>query len=1160
MLINNIEIPNELIDSIKNKRLAVFAGAGVSMGKPALLPDFVELTNKIGKNTGLQYNEKLDLPEKYLGKLQHNGIDVHFKACEILSSKNTVHNYLHELIVKLFPKEDIRIITTNYDLLFEQALNKLNIRDYKNHSYPALPKGSNFSGIVHIHGNVNDSDNIVLTDKDFGEAYITEQYATKFLVKVFQTYDILFIGYSYNDSILNYLTRAITPDENLKRFILVDESDDKYNFLNIQPIVFGKKKFDILNKIIEKLDNIGSRSILELYDILSNYEYDIPKDSYLLEEIKYDVLDKDLVPAIKNRVKGPDWFNWLSNEGVFDNLFSYNQLSDVDIYWCDWIIKNVIDQFDEEFIKLYVIKNQLINDELAEAIVNKLTDDSIKMNHEIFCRYINILDRYLMEINLFLLVNRCIERNLLKLAYNLYKKLFTFNVVLKTDYGGDYKIVNSFKYKLTLVKRVWKRISEFVTREKVNDYINFLITVVEAMHAQVIANNNFDNYCDLSFGYFDSLESINRTDNFKDWKEFIVHSLVKAFSQLKKSDKNFALSIIDRCLTSEFYYLKNVGIKLLRQTNVCSDNTKLRKLLKNVDFYDLFTREQLMLCIKESFNNSNNATQNRVVKEIMSRHHGVLVLTDENRSKLYSFYNWCVWFSNNLLNSNKLCSLKKVYETQFGFKPRQNPHHYFELGEVRIVDDKTNLTNNQLMSFCDSQLIEFISNFKEDRFRDITLEGLYKQIAFCLLDDYNWMKGKIDLLLSTYPTNYELWKTVINQIENSIFTINQKIEFIDRIFNDKNLIRNCDKEIAQVFYYLVNNDEFKQEFNNYSDYLWDKTNIIYENGMKTINKISDVVTTCLNSTVGELLQIWIKLYFSEFDNAKSFKYLDLFEILLNDRSEQRPLIICMLVGHSNLFYQNNYEWFTLNIKKFLSSEFNEDFINAWEGMASFSLSISLEFAEDNKLSFYEAISRIDLLTSDAQIYLVSFYTLTMIHLVREPLKEWVLRLLNCKSKIAVETFYYQLGKYLLKQDEANQEIIWNEWIECFVKSRMKNIPIPINENEFNCLINLIFGLKTKINEFVQLVINNNFGFKIFDSFVFTLDQLKYSDENKISILHLLAYVLSSQNWVGHYLNLIIGKIKESKVNYKDFPVNLQKVLLKYNYDNTNFSDNNAVLN
>ena len=52
MSLAGIGFPSTLMSALRDGRLVVFAGAGVSKGKPACLPLFKELTKEIAQGTG----------------------------------------------------------------------------------------------------------------------------------------------------------------------------------------------------------------------------------------------------------------------------------------------------------------------------------------------------------------------------------------------------------------------------------------------------------------------------------------------------------------------------------------------------------------------------------------------------------------------------------------------------------------------------------------------------------------------------------------------------------------------------------------------------------------------------------------------------------------------------------------------------------------------------------------------------------------------------------------------------------------------------------------------------------------------------------------------------------------------------------------------------
>lgn len=76
-----------------------------------------------------------------------------------------------------------------------------------------------------MHGSVDSPDReIVLDDRDFARAYLSEGWATRFLLKLFETYTVVFIGYSFGDVIMRYLALGISSHAR-PRYIFLSEED-----------------------------------------------------------------------------------------------------------------------------------------------------------------------------------------------------------------------------------------------------------------------------------------------------------------------------------------------------------------------------------------------------------------------------------------------------------------------------------------------------------------------------------------------------------------------------------------------------------------------------------------------------------------------------------------------------------------------------------------------------------------------------------------------------------------------------------------------------------------------------------------------------------------------------------------------------------------------
>lgn len=77
-----IEFDDRILDALRDDKLVVFAGAGVSMAPPSNLASFCKLTSDIAQGTGLEPTEPLD---RFLGQLHHRKVAVHERAAQLLS-------------------------------------------------------------------------------------------------------------------------------------------------------------------------------------------------------------------------------------------------------------------------------------------------------------------------------------------------------------------------------------------------------------------------------------------------------------------------------------------------------------------------------------------------------------------------------------------------------------------------------------------------------------------------------------------------------------------------------------------------------------------------------------------------------------------------------------------------------------------------------------------------------------------------------------------------------------------------------------------------------------------------------------------------------------------------------------------------------------------
>jgi hypothetical protein len=235
-------IPSEVIRALEEERLVFFCGAGISIRTG--LPNFRDLTLEAIKHIdsapedvpvhpavrdafGLElYDKALDILEDIEGR---RGDLRQFVATRLTRRMRNAQEQLrlHRALLDLarLPPTDqgergYRLVTTNYDNRFEKA--GLPRR------WPLLarPQANRTGYATFLHGRIETErekrdprhTSLVLTSADFGDAYLRDGCAARFVLELFREFTVLFIGYSINDPVMRYLMDifATESDEHQK--------------------------------------------------------------------------------------------------------------------------------------------------------------------------------------------------------------------------------------------------------------------------------------------------------------------------------------------------------------------------------------------------------------------------------------------------------------------------------------------------------------------------------------------------------------------------------------------------------------------------------------------------------------------------------------------------------------------------------------------------------------------------------------------------------------------------------------------------------------------------------------------------------------------------------------------------------------------------------
>jgi hypothetical protein len=193
---NGPNIPDELLVARDEGRVVFFCGAGVSRAK-AHLRDFIGLARSVADKLSISTDKparqlinaietfpliagvgSLVSADRVFGLIERDFLsrDIYRAIAESLRPEGVPDLTAHRLLLDLArgPDGTVRLITTNFDLLFEDCDPTIPV--WKHPHLPDPLRSKDFGGIIHLHGHVTTEygdaagDGLIISSAEFGRA------------------------------------------------------------------------------------------------------------------------------------------------------------------------------------------------------------------------------------------------------------------------------------------------------------------------------------------------------------------------------------------------------------------------------------------------------------------------------------------------------------------------------------------------------------------------------------------------------------------------------------------------------------------------------------------------------------------------------------------------------------------------------------------------------------------------------------------------------------------------------------------------------------------------------------------------------------------------------------------------------------------------------
>ena len=337
---NGPDIPPHLLHAHERGEVVFFCGAGISHPR---LPLFKDLVKGLygGVNMPLEGEAKKFFDDGYydfaVGQLEKDFVGRRPKVLQtlanLLATQEGAHSKTHGALLDLARHPDsnkVRLVTTNFDRLFEAVAGKKHAR----HNAPYLPLDARgWDGIVYLHGLLpktpdDNLNHLVISAADFARAYMTHQWATRFVNGLLGNYTVCFVGYGVNDPAMRYLTAARAADNfgagtGHKMYAFVDcgqgeetKRREEWSAKGITPILYGKDNNHVaLHDTLREWANIHrheKRIIVDRYALSPPQK---PDDNFVSEQMMWAIADPRTAKYFANYKPVPP-IEWLDVFGA----------------------------------------------------------------------------------------------------------------------------------------------------------------------------------------------------------------------------------------------------------------------------------------------------------------------------------------------------------------------------------------------------------------------------------------------------------------------------------------------------------------------------------------------------------------------------------------------------------------------------------------------------------------------------------------------------------------------------------------------------------------------------------------------------------------------------------------------------------------------------
>ena len=1129
--IGGIDYPDEVIRALLERRLVVFAGAGVSMACPSHLPSFGGLIKEFEHQTG---RCRLDGEsyDQYLGRndIEH-GVNVHGVVERQLNRGVPRPNPNHLNLLRLFGSADnVRLVTTNFDYMFEQACGPLGW-SVESFTAPLLPGAREFKGIVHLHGSLRDPQRMVLTDTDLGQAYLSEGWATRFLSELVRRYTVLFVGYSSNDLMPRYLLSAIREASERKLYMLHPSGEEQVaRQIGIHPIPYGPDStvdHSVLTESVARLGTLFSQDLDEWRSLIgttvAHADQVQPSDDEIVRlALRMPTTTRYFVDAADRIL----WVQWLDAKSYLAPVFTAGpQTQSVELL-AHFVARECIRDDPTYLLSLLERHRFVMSDHLWRQLIFAIRKN--ETNEVSLAQWVTILLLQPLEhmegFALGSLADACHRRSDASAALLLYEFLCAPRYIGSQYYppghgshvvltgvtiqpnGGNIAIRHCVDTLEVQNESVRRRMMEIGIRS------------FGRRHQLLEVWGESTDACDPWSTVYDPM---NRPDDQEDPEGFDLLCVVtrQQIHSAIKSGGDYADGLVRRLVSSPAPILRRLAVDAVRVRVDIDDEKKVAWLMGQTRVRDQELTSEISRLLEGIFPNLSSASQDRIVKWLLDgemRHESNDHVVNQNQSRWLKILRRSDPSSKAVVS--ELHSLRRRSRAAYAHPSQER---LVSVGEAGFIHHPEPFPVDQLLAVPASAWVDDLLSWKpagrwmwgDER------HGLLTNVRLACVRNFGWSKDLARCLIDRENSGTDLWGAILmawsvescevddwDCVLDSLATVPTRHDLSHYIAST--LVRVA-KEADGVM--------LAERANRLVAAIWRENSDDAEGWLS-----NGPLVASWNSAAGKMPMYWVVVAKRLIDGSVASEPMatelksEVSEIVQSE-SRQSTVGKVTLGACFRVFYMLDEDW----AKEALVPMFGEactGFEAAWEGFLS-------TFPNETWVP-YEMLDYVEIpivnrqLISTERGVSVSRYASWLCCAQDAELAHRLVRTLYNTAEASqspgdIVDFVFEMRMWLVRMDVQQRAKFWDSWLNEYLARRRNGVPSRLVNGEVWKLLTLIPVMLPAAREIVDILIDfpldksetNNFGLS-FDQ----VDVEDYPREYAKLMLYFDQYELDHWQW------------------------------------------------